>query len=414
MTAVVTQPGAAGAPDALVYRHEKTLFGIALTIALLFWVALMIGTVGIALVYVLLAFIIYLFVQSALVSYLRGNAVRIAPEQFPDLHARIQACCAKLEMPEPPQAFLMHAGGAFNAFAARFLGRHYLVLYSDVVDALESSPEALNFYIGHELGHIRRGHLAWGPLLFPALLLPLLGAAYSRSREYTCDLHGLACCPSREMAARALAALAAGGKRWKTIDLGRIAGESEATSGFWMSFHELVSGYPWLVKRIARVLGPEHEARIPSRHALGWLPAMFVPNAGVGAGGGAAVLVTIAIIGILAAVAIPAYQDYVVRAKLSAVLAEGGKVTAAVTAFYERTNAVPKDLAEAGVAPPDPASGVRAVTIDSRGVVRLELALPQLDGKTIVFLPSLDANKRVVWRCASQDVEKRYLPQSCR
>ena len=46
------------------------------------------------------------------------------------------------------------------------------------------------------------------------VFLPLIGAAYSRAREYTCDLHGLACCPNPEHAARAIAAISAGGKRW--------------------------------------------------------------------------------------------------------------------------------------------------------------------------------------------------------
>lgn len=39
----------------------------------------------------------------------------------------------------------MQMGGAFNAFATRFFGRDFLVLYSDVVDALEDNPDALNF-----------------------------------------------------------------------------------------------------------------------------------------------------------------------------------------------------------------------------------------------------------------------------
>ncbi|MGH8746356.1 MAG: M48 family metalloprotease, partial [Burkholderiales bacterium] len=44
-------------------------------------------------------------------------------------------------------------------------GAHYIVLLSDVVDALESERGAIDFYIGHELGHIRRKHLLWGPVL---------------------------------------------------------------------------------------------------------------------------------------------------------------------------------------------------------------------------------------------------------
>jgi Zn-dependent protease with chaperone function len=86
-------------------------------------------------------------------------------------------CSEKLELRPTPDAFILHAHGAFNALATRFLGRNFIVLYSDVVDALESNPDAVDFYIGHELGHIQRKHLVWGPLLWPALILPILGAA---------------------------------------------------------------------------------------------------------------------------------------------------------------------------------------------------------------------------------------------
>jgi Zn-dependent protease with chaperone function len=145
-------------------------------------------------VYFLFAFLFYCVVQSALISYIKGNGVRITEEQFPDLKQQIAACCRKLGLDEEPQAYLMQMGGMLNAFATRFLGRHFIVLYSDVVDGLADNPDALNFYIGHEIGHIKRKHLSWSTILMPAAALPLIGAAYSRAREYTCDRHGLAAC----------------------------------------------------------------------------------------------------------------------------------------------------------------------------------------------------------------------------
>jgi Zn-dependent protease with chaperone function len=412
MSATFGQAVAGVQPDSLVYPREKTLFRISAVISIIFWILLVVGTLGIALVYLLFAFLIYLFAQSGLLSYLRGNAARITAAQFPDLHERVQKCCAQLDVANPPDAFLLHAGGVFNAFAARFLGRNFIVLYSDVVDALEASPEALNFYIGHELGHIRRNHLGWGPVLFPAGLLPLLGAAYSRAREYTCDLHGLACCPSPEVAARALAALAAGAHRWRSIDLEQAAAETASTAGFWMSFHELVAGYPWLTKRIARVLGPQSAARIPARHPLAWLLALFVPRIGAGGAGGA--MVTIAIVGILAAVAIPAYQDYTMRAKVAVVLQDGSLASAAVTDYFNRNGNVPASLEAAGIAQPPPEHGVRSMSVDQKGVIRIELNFAPVEGKAIALIPSLDANKRVIWRCVGQDVPPRFLPQSCK
>jgi Zn-dependent protease with chaperone function len=299
-----------------IYPKEKTLFALSLAVSAVFWLIVLAATLGTALVYVALYFVAYLFAHSGLICYLRGNAVRISETQFPDLHARLEQCCERLGM-RLPEAYVLQAGGALNAFATRFLGRNFVVLYSDVLEALEERPDALNFYLGHELGHIHRNHLRWAPVLFPAGLLPLLGAAYSRAREYTCDRYGLDCCAALEDAEVAVGALAAG-KRWRLLSGQHFAEQSSNTEGFWMSFHELLSDYPWLTKRMAaiRALAAGRVAAHPARHALAWALAAFCPRTGLPAGGGG--LVVIAVIGMLAAIAIPQYQRYVERAKQAA------------------------------------------------------------------------------------------------
>lgn len=395
----------------LIYRNEPPLFAIALILSLLAWLLLLVGTLGIALIYAGLAFVAYVFIQSAAISYLRGNATQITAEQFPDLHQRVSECSAKLGVTPAPDAYLLHGNGVFNAFATRFLGRNFIVLMSDVVDALEAEPESINFYIGHELGHIRRSHLLWGPLLFPASILPLLGAAYSRAREYTCDLHGLACCASAAVASRGLAALAAGGRRWRSLDAGRYVGQIESSAGFWMSFHELIASYPWLAKRMARILGEEQAARIPHRHFFAYVLALFVPRFGT-AGGAASGLLVIAMIGILAAVAIPAYRDYTVRAQVQDALGDADRAAAAVAEFYYRSGLVPPNLEAVGFAAGS--RRVRGMSITQQGILRIELAAPPLAGKAFLLVPSLDQNKKIAWKCAPGDVDPRFLPARCR
>ncbi len=155
----------------------------------------------------------------------------------------------------------------------------YVVLLSDIVDALEDHPDALRFYIGHEMGHIRRNHMMWEVVLMPALILPLLGAAYSRSREYTCDKYGHACCMNVDSSKLGLAALAVGGKKYKVLNGDAYLNQLNATKGFWMSFHELISNYPWLVKRYARVGSDRKtEERIPKRNSLAYIFAIFIPR----------------------------------------------------------------------------------------------------------------------------------------
>jgi Zn-dependent protease with chaperone function/type II secretory pathway pseudopilin PulG len=301
--------------DQLVYANEPTLFAISLVISVGFWLLLLVGTLGIAAAYALLFFLFYLFAQSGLIAYIKGNAVRVTPQQYPDLHERLSFCCQRLGLDVVPETYLMNGNGAFNAFATRFLGRNFLVVYSDVVDALEGRPGALNFYLGHELGHVHRRHLSWRPALLPASLLPLVGAAYQRACESTCDNYGAACCDDTEDAVRGLSALAAGGRRWQDLNVREYLGQAGETSGFWMSFHELIGDYPWLVKRVARVAarGDGRAPQIPGRNPFAYLFALFVPRTMAGAGA-ASVLMMVAVIGIIAAIAIPS----LLRARVAA------------------------------------------------------------------------------------------------
>jgi type IV pilus assembly protein PilA len=60
-------------------------------------------------------------------------------------------------------------------------------------------------------------------------------------------------------------------------------------------------------------------------------------------------MIVIAIVGILAAVALPAYQDYTIRAKLSEALATIGEAKTSVSEYFIATGAMPADAAAAGI-----------------------------------------------------------------
>ncbi len=300
----------------LLYNKEKPLLVISVVISVAFWLAIIVGTRGVALFYGIIFFFSYLFAHSALISYLKGTAVKVSHKQFPDIYEQLTNCCKKLNITVIPETYILHADGAFNAFATRFLGHNFVVLFSDVVDALNDNKNSLNFYIGHELGHIHRKHLLWAPILFPALILPLIGAAYSRAREYTCDNYGFACCSRPQDAILGLSALSAGAKRWKSLDVSSYIAQTQITGGFWMSFNELIADYPWLVKRISRLvaMSKDETAVMPIRNALAWTLALFVPRLGIGASAGS-IIVIVAVIGILAAIAMPQFAAYQQRAQ---------------------------------------------------------------------------------------------------
>ena len=398
----------------LVYKNEKQLFGLMLGLSLLAWGLVLVGTQGMALIYVPSGFLLYCFAQSALISYIKGTGVRITEEQFPDLKQQIATCCQKLGLDEEPQAYLMQMGGMLNAFATRFLGRDFLVLYSDVVDGLADNPDALNFYIGHEIGHIKRKHLSWSTVLMPAAILPLVGAAYSRAREYTCDRHGLAACDNPVNAEHGLAVLAAGGKRARTMNTQAYVDQSRHTEGFWMSFHELVGDYPWLVKRMAavRALAAGEEVRHPSRNKLAGVLALFVPRVG---GGGAGAVVMVAIVGVLAAIAIPAYHAYVHKMQVASAYQVGQEAAAKIGGYYVANESIPTSLAQAGVhiTPSEAVAGMQFDPDSASLHVETRIAGQQGNG-ALVFTPSLDEQKNVVWRCAPENLAPDVVPSACR
>lgn len=399
----------------LLYKNEKKLFTIMLVISVLAWVGLLVGTMGLVLIYVLAFLLFYLLAQSAFISYLKGTGVEITAEQFPDLHEKVVACSNKLGMEKIPAAYLLHMGGAFNALATRFLGKNFIVLYSDIVDALEEHPDALNFYIGHEVGHLKQKHLIWGPVLIPAAFLPVIGTAYSRAREYTCDRHGLAVCAEPASAQLGLAAIAAGAKRWRSMNQETYIAQTKHTSGFWMSLHELISDYPWLTKRIAaiRALANGEEVKQPRRHLLAWFFSLFIPRFGVG--GAASGIVVIAMIGIMAALAIPAYNEYMVKAQVTQAINVGRDATKAVENYYYKSGRIPANLKKAGFVLPANATSVQDIEVNpENAMVFLTLAIPAQQGKTIAFVPSMGDDKRIHWRCASKEVSANLLPKDCR
>lgn len=427
----------------LVYPNERTLFKVALVFSLLVWTGLILGTVGLALVYALFAFVGYLFAHSAFIAYLKGTAVRITAEQYQDLDTMVREAAQKIGMANVPEAYLLHGNGVFNAFATRFLRRDFIVLYSDVVDALGDRPDAIKFYIGHELGHLHRRHLTFAPLLLPARILPLLGAAYSRAREYTCDRYGFACSGTSDGAAIGLAALAAGGKRWRTLDPDRYVAQLQETSGFWMSFHELIGSYPWLVKRVAAVqsLAGQRSAAMPRRSVAAGILAFMIPG---GATGAAALLPILFIVMATAAISArpflePLLQskalgtlgtsepDYVAQQLAGETAAHPASPQAAINAALDATNSVrtaietyvtthqkwPADNAVLKVDAISTQYGndVAMVTVTD-GIVEVLFAHPALAGKSIT-LTSDFKDGAVTWGCSTKTIAAEHLPSNC-
>jgi len=129
-------------------------------------------------------------------------------------------------------------------------------------------------------------------------------------------------------------------------------------------------------------------------------------------------MIVIAIIGILAAVALPAYQDYTVRARVSEgfSLASAAKITVAENA----SNSLAFDL---GYVPPTATASVTSVLVNgANGEITITYTAAAGNG-TIVMVPESNAAALVVgtppatsidWDCTTGSLDARFRPAICR
>ena len=130
--------------------------------------------------------------------------------------------------------------------------------------------------------------------------VPLLGPAYSRAREYTCDLCGHAVVNNVEVSSRALAILAAGGHAGRKVNLDLFVEQAADTGRFWMAIFELNATHPFLSKRVAAIRAAKGmTTQAPASRPL--LAYPLAPILGVAGGGPILIVVIVTYAAILGA-----------------------------------------------------------------------------------------------------------------
>lgn len=124
------------------------------------------------------------------------------------------------------------------------------------------------------------------------------------------------------------------------------------------------------------------------------------------------------VVPMLAAIAIPAYQDYVVRTQVSTGMASSEDVRSRVDLFLHRHGRLPESNAELGLAPPSALSSKYLASIEvARGKVLLTYGGDAVDSrlrdKHLAFVAQLQSGS-LVWSCSSPDMAGRFLPPRCR
>ena len=144
-------------------------------------------------------------------------------------------------------------------------------------------------------------------------------------------------------------------------------------------------------------------------------------------------MIVVAIIGILAAIAIPAYQEYTVRAQITEGMNLASPIETGVAEYFANTGSFPATLSNVGMSNSPTGKYVSSVGL-AHGAITVVYGLQAntvVAAKTLSLNPYTDANNDVIWVCgahtaptgASQpgsvtlgttSVADKYLPQTCR
>jgi Zn-dependent protease with chaperone function len=317
---------------------EKALYRVCAFVSFVVWAVVVVTIVGL-LYGLMIGF--FLFVAHALfIAHIKGNGVKLSETQLPAIYRKVVEASQKLGLDKVPEAYVIQAGGALNAFATKFVGRNFIVIYSDLLEACDEETREADMIIGHEIGHLALGHLKFIWFLLPSHLVPWLWPAYSRQREYSCDRCGYELAADFGPAARGLAILAAGGKYGKQVNLDAFAKQMEDTTGFWTSVYELNASHPFLPKRIAALVNLKNPGAVPmpGRHPLAY---PLAPILAFGSPAGAGPLIMIAVIAILAAIAIPQYNVFRERSEQAIMDSSLKEIHDAATQYQARTRTWP-------------------------------------------------------------------------
>ena len=146
-------------------------------------------------------------------------------------------------------------------------------------------------------------------------------------------------------------------------------------------------------------------------------------------------MIVVAIIGILAAIAIPAYQDYLIRAQVSEGLVMASASKASVSEYYANNGSWPANNADAGLGSAADIQGkyVSAITVAGGGItIDYGNEVNQtISAAKVGLTPGASDNGDVIWRCgaganpsgwgsgtaatgATTSIAGKYLPSSCR
>lgn len=128
-------------------------------------------------------------------------------------------------------------------------------------------------------------------------------------------------------------------------------------------------------------------------------------------------MIVVAIIGILAAIALPAYQDYTKRSHVSEGLSLAGGAKASVSEFVASNNRFPGSNTSAGLAAAVSITGnaVTSVGVGTGGLITITYN-DKVDDQTLLLSPATTAGG-ISWTCkagGTKPIDTKFIPSNCR
>lgn len=126
-------------------------------------------------------------------------------------------------------------------------------------------------------------------------------------------------------------------------------------------------------------------------------------------------VIVVLIVGLLGALAIPAYQNYVIRARVTEGIALAMPAQLAVAETAWRVNALPSTQQETGYVSPPSTTNVSSVSIANDGTAVITIVFsPNAGNGTLVLTPRLQDSREILWDCRGGTLVSQYRPNHCR
>ena len=126
-------------------------------------------------------------------------------------------------------------------------------------------------------------------------------------------------------------------------------------------------------------------------------------------------MIVVAIIGILAAIAIPAYQDYIIRSKVTELATAADACKTSVSEYYQAMGQTYPPNQSASGCTDQVTKYVTGLVVGANGLITVSGNAGNIGaGGNFVLTPSAQATGQLDWDCKASTFLQKYLPANCR